>query len=158
MLKKEILIVDDENTILDILTRALQDEGFIVRRAISGKDSIEQFRHYHPYLILIDMNLRDGVGGAACNEVIKECDPLTISVAMSGWFNQLYSIAHLRRKGFDHFLRKPFDLERVRRIVNATYIYRQIWDEISADVSDGVALMEPIITRNGGRIKVSSVQ
>ena len=152
MVNKNVLVVDDQETVIEVIAIALFDGGFVPCIAKDGKTAIEEFRHYKPYLAIIDLKLEDGIGGVVLNEKLKDYDPLIFSVAMSGWFNELYSIAYLRRKKFDHFLEKPFRVDRLLRIANAARVYRKIWEEISSNKKDleTEVTEEPIMrVRNG---------
>ncbi len=53
--RKTILIVDDEKSVLDILTGKLIKEGYSVVCACNGKEGLEISLKTHPDLILLDL-------------------------------------------------------------------------------------------------------
>ena len=54
--KYKILIVDDEQSILDMLKLQLELEGYIVYSAINAKEALDKLSH-SPDVILLDINM-----------------------------------------------------------------------------------------------------
>jgi len=54
---RDILIIDDEVTIVDFMTEALQEEGYIVRSANHGDHGLSEIATIPPALILLDMHM-----------------------------------------------------------------------------------------------------
>jgi DNA-binding response OmpR family regulator len=54
-MKKEVLIVDDEQDIRDFLSDLLQDNGYTVRIAVDGIQAMEMIKQEKPDLILLDL-------------------------------------------------------------------------------------------------------
>ena len=52
-----VYLVDDDELILDMLSRALSREGYETRTASSGVDIVEKIRSWHPDVVLLDINL-----------------------------------------------------------------------------------------------------
>jgi CheY-like chemotaxis protein len=50
-----VLVVEDEDTIGQVLTETLADEGFEVRRAQNGCEALEVLGSWLPQLILLDL-------------------------------------------------------------------------------------------------------
>jgi DNA-binding response OmpR family regulator len=72
---KNILIVEDDPSYLELLQRALTDAGFIVQALASGKDAVTTINSSQPELILLDIMLPDASGLTILEEVKK--NPLT---------------------------------------------------------------------------------
>jgi len=70
MEKKKILIVDDEEKILRLLSKILSSGGFQVIRASNGKEAVQKTREYMPHLILMDILMPD-MDGADAVRLIK---------------------------------------------------------------------------------------
>jgi len=68
MNKQEILVIDDEQQILKLLQITLENEGYEVIPAKSGKEGILLAANHLPDLILLDLGLPDKNG----HEVLKE--------------------------------------------------------------------------------------
>lgn len=54
-MKKKILVVEDETSLLHVLKDQLQDEGFEVQTATTGEQGLACALLWHPDLILIDI-------------------------------------------------------------------------------------------------------
>ena len=61
---QQILIIEDEQSLIDVLSYNLQNEGFKVLAATDGMDGLNQARAHHPDLILLDLMLpvMEGLG------------------------------------------------------------------------------------------------
>jgi CheY-like chemotaxis protein len=53
----KILVVDDEPSIVDVLTRFLSREGYNVVTAANGREALEQVRREPPDLILLEVTM-----------------------------------------------------------------------------------------------------
>jgi DNA-binding response OmpR family regulator len=65
---KLILLVDDDESILDLLEHVIKKEGFRVERAVDGPEAMRKVEALKPSLIVLDFML-PGLGGF---EVLKE--------------------------------------------------------------------------------------
>jgi CheY-like chemotaxis protein len=54
---KTILVIDDEQSILELLTKTLLQKGFCVLRAADGRTGVEFATNYLPEVIILDFNL-----------------------------------------------------------------------------------------------------
>lgn len=61
-MKAKILIVDDQKDLLELLSMALEQEGYTVRTAASGAEAIQSVLNDKPDLILLDILLGDTSG------------------------------------------------------------------------------------------------
>jgi two-component system, OmpR family, response regulator len=52
-----ILIIDDEQSIQEFLTLALEDEGYMVQTASNGLEALDKVAQHHTCLILLDMQM-----------------------------------------------------------------------------------------------------
>ena len=129
-MEKNILIVDDDEDILTILGHMARDLGWETYVATNAKDAIELFKRVTPPLVLTDLILKDGVGGVNVCREIKNISPLTFVVSISGSYSGSYSISHLRRSGFDHFVPKPFTFEQFKKLIEGVIMCRESWDEL----------------------------
>jgi twitching motility two-component system response regulator PilG len=117
---KTILVVDDEQTITELLHIALEDEGYEVICAHDGQDAMQKVEEEHPDLIICDL-LMPHMNGEQFYCALKQSpDYHTIPVVlMSGSQNM-----HVARKhAFDGFLAKPFDVETLFRKIQLVAPY-----------------------------------
>ena len=57
-----ILIVEDEQKLLDILTRSLKAEGYLVDGVRTAAEGLEYSKTYPYDLLILDLQLPDGTG------------------------------------------------------------------------------------------------
>ena len=129
-MQKSVLLVDDEEYILTLLGRIFQDLGWEVFTAKNADDALHLFQKTNVPLIVTDLRLQDGVGGVNVAQESKNISPLTIVIAMSGLYDESYSVSHLRRAGFDHMIEKPVKINAIKSIVEAVTACRIAWDRI----------------------------
>lgn len=71
MSQKKILLVDDEQDILEILTYNLEKEGYEIHTASNGEEAIEKAKEIVPDLILLDIMMPEKDGIETCQELRK---------------------------------------------------------------------------------------
>ncbi|MDB5370085.1 MAG: response regulator receiver protein [Roseomonas sp.] len=106
-----ILVVDDEFLIADVLTFALEDEGFIVVRASNGRKGLDAFQRDRPALVITDfmMPVMNGLEFARAVKARAEGTALPI-ILMSG---AQADIARQNRHLFAAVFDKPFSVARI---------------------------------------------
>lgn len=62
MAKREILVVDDEEDIVEFLTELLEDNGYAVRSAHDGLEAMRRVEERTPDLILLDLQMPEETG------------------------------------------------------------------------------------------------
>ena len=93
MKDKKILLIDDEQDIIEILSYNLEKEGYNVFTANNGNEGIKVAKEIIPYLILLDVMMPEKDGIETCQEMrqIKELQKTLIVFlsARSEEFSQL---------------------------------------------------------------------
>jgi excisionase family DNA binding protein len=109
-----ILIVDDEQDIVEVLEKILEDEAkYEVEVAKGGFAAGVIAEKFRPHVILLDMNLSDIDGKEVAKQVKSNPDlQLTKVIAMSGKLIDEDGKGMLAQ-GFDGFLKKPFHVKQV---------------------------------------------
>jgi excisionase family DNA binding protein len=112
-----VMIVDDEQDIVEVLEKILEDEAKyeveVTKGGFAAGVTAEKFR---PHVILLDMHLRDIDGKALAQHVKNNADlQLTKVIAMSGRMGE-DELKGLLAAGFDGYLKKPF---HVRQVIEA---------------------------------------
>jgi excisionase family DNA binding protein len=112
-----IMIVDDEQDIVEVLEKILEDEAkYEVEVAKGGFAAGITAEKYRPHVILLDMHLRDLDGRELAKHVKNNPDlQLTKVIAMSGKMSD-DEFKALLNAGFDGYLKKPF---HVRQVIEA---------------------------------------
>jgi DNA-binding NtrC family response regulator len=110
-----ILIVDDEPAIGWSLRELLADEGHAVALAASVAEALEACRRHPPETILLDVRLpgRDGLSAIPDLRALAPHAPVIVMTA----FGDLDTAVRAVAAGAFDYLVKPFDLEKVTRVV-----------------------------------------
>lgn len=118
-MKKKILIVDDEDVNLKLLTQWLVPLGYDIELASNGEEAVQKTRAYKPDLIILDILLPVMDGFEACR-IIKS-DPATknIPIIMATALNDRESKLKGLSVSANDFLSKPIDqTELTIRVIN----------------------------------------
>ena len=113
--KYKILIVDDEQSILDMLKLQLEFEGYSVYTASSAKEALDKLS-YSPDIILLDINMAGMNGLALCVSIrdFISCPIifLTARVSEQDKINGLMA-------GGDHYITKLFSVNELLARISA---------------------------------------
>ncbi|MGD0308594.1 MAG: response regulator [Acidobacteriota bacterium] len=118
-----ILVVEDEQVVLDLVTSILKDKGFTVLCARSGEEAVQIGSRHEGR---IDLVLTDIVmPGMSGGELVRRLSPLKPEIRvlyMSGYTK--YTVAgHGVLESVDSFIWKPFSpgtlLQKVREVLNS---------------------------------------
>jgi len=106
-----LLVVDDEETLAEMLGTALRFAGYDVELASGGIEALKAVKDNPPDLVVLDVNLPDLDGFEVCRRLRRDGHemPLIFLTARDG-------IADLRsgfHHGGDDYLTKPFSLEEL---------------------------------------------
>ena len=116
-----ILIVEDEDTVREVVSEGLQSEGYEVLVANNGLDGLRQAREANPDLILLDLMLPEMDGLSVCRALRRNSDVPIIMLTARG--TEMDKIAGLET-GADDYVVKPFSLgellARIRSLLRRT--------------------------------------
>jgi DNA-binding NtrC family response regulator len=105
VLKKTILVVDDDKSILRTFTRILQKSGYEIETAETGKEAIEKAEKSHYDLALVDIRLPDMDGTDLLAKLKKQLQH-TVKIMITG-FPSLETGVKALDEGADAYLVKP---------------------------------------------------
>ena len=108
--KETILIIDDEDDILALLSSLLENEGYKIITACNGREGLEKFQEHNPDLILSDvkMPVKDGI------EVLREIktkESDTEVIILTGHSDEATAIDCLRLGAYDYFCKPLEDID-----------------------------------------------
>lgn len=116
---KKILIVDDEQGILTMLTRAFEMANYEVFTAISGADAIDILDGKQIKMMLFDLQMPDMNGVELC-QAIRATNPIAYIIAMTG-FTSLFELSECRDIGFDDYFTKPLNIKTLIATIDDAY-------------------------------------
>lgn len=122
-LKKTLLIVDDESTILKLLKDRLSNIGYNVITAKDGTSAVKLTREIHPDAVILDIILPDIDGFEICKKIKEDAATHSTKVIMLSRKKHKKSIVKGLRIGADDYVTKPFSMEeleaRIMRVLNS---------------------------------------
>ncbi len=125
---KKILIVEDEQAIVDIITFNLQKEGYTVIAAFDGEEGVEKAKAENPDLILLDLMLPKMDGYEVCKYLRRSMStPIIMLTAREEEVDKILGL----ELGADDYITKPFSMRELMARVKAN-IRRQALDAASA--------------------------
>ena len=121
MAKEQILVVDDEEDILELITYNLMKEGYHVITATSGETAISKAHKEKPDLILLDLMLPGVDGLDVYRELKKKQDTSQIPIIMVTAKTEDADIITGLELGSDDYVTKPFSpkvlLARIKAVL-----------------------------------------
>ncbi len=151
-----ILVVDDDASLAEMLTIVLRQEGFESRMVSRGDVAMDEFRAYHPDLVLLDLMLPGKDGIDVCKEIRAESGvPIVMLTAKGDTVDVVVGL----ESGADDYVVKPFKPKelvariraRVRRFDAPTPESLSIGD-LSIDVAGHS------VTRNGEPVNLTPLE
>ncbi len=114
--KTTVLVVDDESSIRDTLQGVMEDRGYKVSVAENGYTAIQMTKITHFDIMFIDV-VMPGINGFQTLEEIKEIDPATNVIMMTGQDIEDFTDQALSRGAFAHIM-KPVDLVKLLQLTS----------------------------------------
>ena len=119
----EILVVDDEASVVEVVTLYLRREGFTVRQAYDGKSAMNALIVRKPALVVLDLMLPH-VDGLAIMRRLRDGTtpdvPVIMLTALSQETDRIYGL----ELGADDYVTKPFSpaelVARVKAVLRRT--------------------------------------
>jgi len=115
-----ILVVDDDETIRTTMKAILQDEGYMVDLAGTGKEAIQKTTEKTYNVALLDIRLPD-MEGVELLKLLKDGLPRTRKIMGTGYPSMQNAISALN-KNADAYLLKPVDVEKLLATVKQQLI------------------------------------
>ena len=119
-LSKKILVVDDEESLKEIMTIMLDKIGYDHEFADSGEEALEILNREEFPIVLTDLKMPDIDGVELCMR-IKQRNPETIIYAFSGGITEL-DYEELEEMGFDGLLCKPVTSKVLERAIKGAFV------------------------------------
>jgi two-component system, NtrC family, nitrogen regulation response regulator NtrX len=115
-LEDKILIIDDEKSICEVLSAALQDEGYVVETAENGELGLQKIESFKPAVVLLDVWMPGKYDGIAVLKVAKERQVFCDFIVMSG-HGTIETALQATRLGAWDFVEKPISLDKISILI-----------------------------------------
>jgi PAS domain S-box-containing protein len=120
--KGRVLVMDDESVIRLVAQALLGSLGHDVEAAENGDAAVGLYRRAiaegRPFdVVILDLTVRGGKGGAETLRELLEIDPGVKAVVSSGYSDDQVIATYLQH-GFCSFLKKPYDMQELSRVLD----------------------------------------
>ena len=113
--KKSILIVDDDPSIRKVLAAILEEKGYSVETAETGKQAIQKSKIKFFNLALLDIRLPD-MEGTELLAQMKPTTPPMIKIMVTG-YPSIQNAVEALNKGANAFIIKPLNIDHALAII-----------------------------------------
>ncbi len=117
MERKEALVIDDEQTVLDSVSKILTAENYEVDGSLSGRKGLEQAIQRDYDIVLTDIRMPD-IGGMRVLRDIKRAKPSLPVMIITGYAT-IPSAVMAMKLGAADYLEKPFTPDQLIKAVNS---------------------------------------
>ena len=119
-MRKKILIIEDELDLVEVTKMRLENSGYEVAGAISGKEAFTLLQKDIPDLILLDLRLPDMHGKEICEKLKRDDRLKTIPIILfTAGADDIPKVA--REVGVDDYIMKTFEpkvlLEKIKKFI-----------------------------------------
>ncbi len=121
MIKKRILVLDDDKDILNLICELLRTEGYSVLTATSGKEGLKKIEDSVPDMLILDLNLPDMDGFEVCRVLRKEKRTKEIPIIMLTVKSAEASRVAGLEIGADDYVIKPFSQKELLARIKALF-------------------------------------
>jgi two-component system, OmpR family, response regulator MprA len=128
-----VLVIDDEESIIDLIKLGLKYEGFEVVAAGAGEEGIAAAQRTNPIFIILDWMLPDMDGLEVCRRLRSNPTTRDIPILLLTAKDEVGSRVEGLNTGADDYLTKPFSFEELVARIRA--ILRRLNYSATADQS-----------------------
>jgi len=136
--KGKLLVVDDELSVRDSLSKWFREEGYDVGFAESAREALEKMAGEHFDLALVDIKM-PGTDGVELQKRMHEINPEMIVIMMTGYASVETAVTALKNGAYD-YIAKPFDPDDMANTIHNALAHRRSERE-NAQLRQTVATM-----------------
>jgi two-component system response regulator HydG len=114
--RPSVLIVDDEQSILEVISLLLTNNGFTVHTALGGRAGLAQIAAVHPDIVVTDIRMPD-ISGVELLSTARTQDPDMPVILMTAQAS-LQSAMQAVNEGAFYYIQKPFRNDELLAILH----------------------------------------
>lgn len=139
--KRKVMIIDDDKDLSALVSDLLEDSGYEAILAHSIDEAYEKLLTIKPDVILLDINLPDGLGFELCEELRKVSQvPVIFASARTSEDDKVKGLDI----GGDDYIAKPFSLKelmsRINSLIRRTYGNARATEKLTVHINKEVVL------------------
>ena len=119
--QKTVLIVEDEQALQASLERLFLDSGYATVVAMDGEQALEQLRHHHIDLVILDVLMPNKDGLETVVEIKRRSPALPVFMMGEAVTPNFDALAAAKKFGADATFRKPVSGAQLVSEVNAYF-------------------------------------
>ncbi len=120
---KTVLVIDDEDSIRQVLSIALKEKNYSVFTASNGAEGIEVFKSKKPNIVITDVKMHE-MSGIEVTKKIKRMDEDVDVIIMTGYGSEELVIESMRA-GASNFIKKPISLNELFTILENIIVKKE---------------------------------
>lgn len=105
---KKILVADDDNNVLFLISEILTRQNYEVLQAVNGDQALQEAASLHPDLIVLDIMMPVIDGIEVCRRIKSSTETKDIKIIMLTAKTSGKDIEAGMSAGADHYMTKPF--------------------------------------------------
>ncbi|MSX01645.1 MAG: response regulator [Actinobacteria bacterium] len=157
-----ILLVDDEQSIQELLSYPLRQDGYEVVQASDGREGLELFRESHFDLVVLDVMMPRMDGFELCQKLrARSTVPIIMLTAKSEEVDKIVGL----EIGADDYITKPFSVRefrsRVKALLRRASLAADIDDDDDQRILNGRIEVDPLkrrVTVDGNEAELTFVE
>src|SRR5262244_2388687 len=131
----KILIVDDSDDIVEILSDLLQAKGYAICTAGSGPEALTQIEGEQPDLVILDVMMPEMTGHEVCKKIRENPATMFLPVVLLTAADANVELIKGIEAGADDFLSKPPNAPELLARVRSLIRIKQLHDTVQAQMS-----------------------
>lgn len=128
MIQKRILVVDDDESLRWVTQAQLQQSGYLVGAAASGKEALDCVRDAVPDMVITDL-MMPGMSGVELLKKIRADYPEIIVILVTA-FGTVETAVEAMKAGAYDYVTKPVNMDELRLIVNRGLEHLDLREEV----------------------------
>ena len=145
MKSQKILLVDDDISLLKLLSIRLKSSGYEIETAENAHQALARLANFQPHLVITDLRMGDMDGLALFDRIHKQYPSLPVILLTA--HGTIAGAVDATRKGVFSYLTKPFDsqqlLTEVQQALHQTHAFN-----ISTEDPDDQSWRASILTQS----------
>ncbi len=123
--KKKIFIADDDEVVLNSLTKLLTLSNFEVQTTQVAKKTVSMVRSFKPNIILLDLLMPDMGGFEVCEMLNDDNETKGIPIIVVSALGGYTDIKRAYQLGVIGYVTKPYDFSKLVEKINKAIFYKE---------------------------------
>ena len=129
-----VLLVDDETSFVETLSKRLGLRRLTVRTASSADEAMVVLDHEEMDVVVLDVRM-PGTDGIAATRAIRDAHPLVEVILLTGHASLEASMEGMYRGAFDYLL-KPVSIDELVYKIEDAYRHKQLNENVARPADD----------------------